>query len=411
LPYHHNSQVTLVFEAYILCKIVLLTGLSKLKFLMRERVLKKTSYSHPLLFGMFALCLMAPAISHAQDATAAGVEAPPRPDPQPPGTAPLLPGLPAGEPTLPGGAVPDFFSANDALAPEPGLSKGASDDFNFEKSQEELDQEVRSEAFNAALQSVLPLRPEEIRTLLEHFDRTQESVEVPVYPSPKPEIAVETISLDPGAPPAVINVAYGNVTTLTILDMTGAPWPIEDISWAGNFEIVESSSSQGSHIIRISPQSEFANGNMSIRLLTLKTPVILSLETSRDKVHYRFDAIIPDYGPMAEAPLIDKGISTVAGDTNIASILQGVIPEKATKLDVSGVDGRTTAYSFSGQTFIRTPLTLLSPAWNSSVTSADGMRVYSIKGSPVLLLSDKGRMVRARVSARENILGDFIDGR
>ncbi len=382
---------------------------------MRERFLKNTSIFHTLVISGFALCLFAPGFSGAQDMAppAAGLAAedPPRPDPQPPGAAPLLPGLPEQAPALPGGGVPDFFGSDGTLAPEPNLNADGNDSFNFEKSDDEKNEEIRTEAFKAALQGVLPLRPEEIRTLLEHFDRTQESVEVPVYAAPKPEIAVETISLDPGSPPAVINVAYGHVTTLNILDMTGSPWPIEDISWAGNFEVVEASTSQGSHIVRISPQSEFASGNMSIRLLTLKTPVILSLETSREKVHYRFDAIIAEYGPMAEAPLIDKGITTVAGDTNIASILQGVIPEKATKLDVSGVDGRTTAYSFSNQTFVRTPLTLLSPAWNSSVASADGMRVYAIKSSPVLLLSDKGRMVRARVSEREDILGDMIDGR
>lgn len=318
--------------------------------------------------------------------------------------APVLPGGPAGGPV-----VPNFFGGDGALAPEPGLEGG--DDFAFEKSEDEINQEVRVQAFDLAIEGILPLRPNEIRTLLERFDRMQESVELPVYPAPKPQVAVETVSLDPGSAPVVVSVSYGHVTTLTILDMTGAPWPIEDISWAGNFEIIETNSGQGSHLVRISPQSEFASGNMSIRLLTLKTPVIISLETSRDIVHYRFDAIIPEYGPMAETPLIEKGITTVAGDTNIAGVLQGVLPGGAKKLDVSGVDSRTTAYSFNGLTYVRTPLTLLSPAWSSSVASADGMRVYSIKEAPVLLLSDKGKMVRARLSMREDVLKDIVHGR
>lgn len=355
-----------------------------------------------LLFGLSAAMLFSGA-AYAQD---------PREGTKP--SALLPPGQiePTPGPTLPGAdsAVPNFFG-EDNLAPEPGLEGAGGENFNFEKSEEELAEEARKQAFDAALQGVLPLRPEEIRTLLEHFDRTQESVELPVYPSPKPEFAVETVSLDPGAPPATVRVAYGHVTTLTILDETGSPWPIEDISWAGNFEVVETSAAQGSHIVRISPQSEFATGNMSIRLLTLKTPVILSLETSRDIVHYRFDAIIPEYGPLAQAPLIEKGITTVAGDGEIASVLQGVMPKGAKKLDVSGVDGRTTAYAFKGQTYVRTPLTLLSPAWSSSVASADGMRVYAIQDAPVLLLSDKGRMVRARLSEREDVIGDIIDGR
>lgn len=328
-------------------------------------------------------------------------------------------------PTAAGGAkettpleIPNFFDDEpshpdngNVLPPAADIEDGSSEggdgkNFDFEKSKAQLEQEARREAYDAALQGLLPLRPEEIRELLEHFDRTQESVETPVYPNPKPEVAVETISLDPGAKPAVVKVAYGNVTTVNILDVSGAPWPIEDISWAGNFEVVEASSGDGSHIIRISPQSEFANGNMSIRLLTLKTPVIIALETSRDIVHYRFDAIIPQYGPMAEVPLIDKGLDIQAGDTDIASVLQGVMPNGGNKLNVTGVDGRTTAYSLNGMTYVRTPLTLLSPSWNSSVSSADGTHVYTIPSAPVLLLSDKGKMVRAHLSKREDILDE-----
>jgi intracellular multiplication protein IcmK len=130
------------------------------------------------------------------------------------------------------------------------------------------------------------------------------------------------------------------------------------------------------------------------------------METSRDIVHYRFDAIIPDYGPLATAPLIEQGISTQAGSRDISSILEGVIPQDAERLTVSGVDGRTSAYKFNDITYIRTPHTMLSPSWSQSVASADGMRVYEIQNAPVLLLSDKGKMVRARLSAREAILDE-----
>lgn len=305
----------------------------------------------------------------------------------------------------------DGLPSASGLPESPGMTLNADDagvpqQYDFEKTAEQLEAEKRSEAFGAALQAILPLKPDEIRQLLEHFDRTQESVEIPVYPSPKPEVAVETISLEPGAKPVVVKLAYGNVTTLNFLDVSGAPWPIKNISWAGNFDMMDSSTGDddGSHIIRITPKSEFAAGNMSISLLTLKTPVIISLETNRDMVHYRFDAVIPEYGPFAKAPIIDPGLSISAGDENISSILRGAAPGSAQKLTVTGADGRTSAYKFNGLTYVRTPLALLSPGWSSSVASADGMRVYAINNAPVLLLSDKGKLIRARLSERENIL-------
>jgi intracellular multiplication protein IcmK len=81
--------------------------------------------------------------------------------------------------------------------------------------------------------------------------------------------------------------------------------------------------------------------------------------------------------------------------------LSGVTPEGADILNVAGADGRTTAYIYNGLTYVRTPLTLLSPAWSGSVSSADGMKVYALDETPVVLLSDKGRMVRAYLTARE----------
>lgn len=152
--------------------------------------------------------------------------------------------------------------------------------------------------------------------------------------------------------------------------------------------------------------SHFARGNIVIRMLTLKTPLTLTLETGRDVVQYRVDARISEYGPFATTPIMQGGKSLVAGTPELTSILDGNAPGGATKLDVSGVDGRTTAYSMGGTTYVRTPLTLLSPAWQSSVSSADGMNVYALTNAPVLLLSDGGEFQRAVLKEKEDLLDE-----
>lgn len=279
-------------------------------------------------------------------------------------------------------------------------------DLDFEKTAEDLEDSFRKQAFDQALKTLLPLKPEEIRTLLEHFDRTVESTELPVHPYPRPELLVQNISLDPGVAPVTVKMAYGYVTTISLLDSSGQPWPIEEMSWVGDFLIQESEVSERTHILRISPESQFAHGNISLRLQGLNAPVIMTFETNRDLVHYRFDAVIPQRGPSAGAPslIVDRGTTLRAGDPEISVALSGVVPEDAQVLDVSGVDGRTTAFVFNGLTYVRTPLTLLSPGWDSSVTSADGTRVYALEETPVILLSDRGRMVRAFLNTREDIL-------
>jgi len=271
----------------------------------------------------------------------------------------------------------------------------------------EIEREIREEAFDAVLTGLFPLEPDQIEQLLRRYNKNEELVVKPVDGMPTPEVSVQTVSLDPGAMPLTVKTSPGHITTLNILDVTGAPWPIQDVSWAGDFEVIEPE--EGGHIIRMTPLSKFAYGNIAIRLLTLKTPVILSIKSDLSSVHYRFDARIPENGPYAQAGLIDNPASASggAGSPMLTSVLDGVAPNGAQKMAVAGVDGRTSAYMVGNKTFVRTPLTLLSPGWQSSVASADGMNVYTIDGSaPVLLLSDNGRLTRAQLSEKKDLFDE-----
>ncbi|OFW89070.1 MAG: hypothetical protein A3B66_03990 [Alphaproteobacteria bacterium RIFCSPHIGHO2_02_FULL_46_13] len=259
---------------------------------------------------------------------------------------------------------------------------------------------IRKDAFGATTDQLMPLKPSEIRRMLELYDETKQASETPVYPSPEPESAFVSASLDPGAKPLIIKTAVGNVTTVSIVDLTGQPWPIQDLTWAGDFQVEQPES--GSHMLRITPTSEFASGNVSMRLLGLNPPVIFSLKAERKTVHVRLDVQIPEVGPNGVLPPMDVPVSTKAGDDFMTSVLVGVVKGKDTEqLRVDGIDGRTTAFGKGGMVYVRTPYTMLSPAWSSSVQSADGTKVYALNFSPVILLSDKGKMVRAYLSHKE----------
>ncbi|HEY8964360.1 MAG TPA: DotH/IcmK family type IV secretion protein [Alphaproteobacteria bacterium] len=269
-----------------------------------------------------------------------------------------------------------------------------------EEERAELEQKARESAFDAALNGMMPMSPEQIRALLDKYKVTREASESRIGGAPKPEITVQTVSLEPGVAPPVIKLSPGHVTSLTMMDMTGQPWPVQDVSWGGNFEII--SPGEGGHVIRISPMGATEVGNLSVMLVGLKTPVTFELETQLDVVQYRFDARIPEYGPLATPPLIEQTVSIQAGtDKVIGQVLDGVPPAGTEKLAVSGVDARTAVYRAGGSMYLRTPLTLLSPGWSASVKSADGMTVYVVNNSPVFLLSDRGKMVRAVVEEQK----------
>ncbi len=259
---------------------------------------------------------------------------------------------------------------------------------------------VNDAVFEEALKSLLPMTPEQIRKLLDAFKESRQAAETPIT-MPVPKVEVVTVSLDPTQVPPVIKTAPGRVSTLIILDSTGSPWPIQDVSWAGKFDVTPPE--EGGHVVRITPQSAHNVGNVSIRLVDLITPITFTLVTGLDEVDYRFDARIPKLGPLAKVPLIENGglKSVVGGDENMVQMLDGTPPGNAEKLKIDGTDGRSSVWRLSGRIYLRTPLTLLSPAWSSSVTSGDGMNVYVLNDTPVILLSDEGRVVRAHIAATE----------
>ncbi len=78
---------------------------------------------------------------------------------------------------------------------------------------------------------------------------------------PVPKVEVDRLS-DPTQVPPVIKTAPGRVSTLIILDLTGSPWPIQDVSWAGKFDVTPPE--EGGHVVRITPQSAHNVGNVSV---------------------------------------------------------------------------------------------------------------------------------------------------
>jgi intracellular multiplication protein IcmK len=298
---------------------------------------------------------------------------------------------------LPGPPAPSELS-NDPVA----LTQAAEEASRRAQRDAEIEQrkmEFNRESFERATSGLFPLSPEQIRDFMRRLETTQESSIAPYDGPPKGEVKVTTVSLDPGVDPPIINVSAGYVTTVAMVDATGEPWPILDVGIGGNFEV--SPTSAGSHVVRITPMTRFGMGNLSVLLKDLPTPVIFRLNAGGPVVHLRYDARIAKNGPNARQSLIGRTKLT-AGDDTIMTLLDNAPPKNAKRIKVSGLDNRTMAWQIDRKIYVRTPLTLLSPAWNASVSSADGMTVYEVGDAPVLLMSENGVMLRAKLMRDQN---------
>jgi intracellular multiplication protein IcmK len=261
------------------------------------------------------------------------------------------------------------------------------------------EQEHIAKSYDKAATGLIPLSPEQIRDFMKRLQQTQNAAQIPYEGPPKGQTRIQTISLDPGVEPPQINLNSGFVTTITMVDVTGEPWPILDVGVGGNFEV--SPTQGGTHVVRIMPLTRVGEGDLSILLKDLPTPVIFRLASGGPNVDMRYDARIAKLGPGAKPQIISRP-RLEAGDETLTMLLENAPPDTAKRLKIAGLDARSKAWAVSDKVYVRTPLTLLSPAWNASIVSGDGTAVYEIGTAPVLLMSDNGAMVRAQILRDED---------
>ena len=133
---------------------------------------------------------------------------------------------------------------------------------------------------------------------------------------------------------------------------------------------------------------------MAVRLEGLNTPVMLTLIPGQKEVDYRVDMRIQGMGPNAQVPVLGDNLPPSANRV-LLHVLDGVPPAGSTRLTVSGGDAR--AWLFKNKMYVRTNLSILSPAWLATMTSADGMHAYEMQKSPVILVTWHGKVMQLKV--------------
>lgn len=270
-----------------------------------------------------------------------------------------------------------------------GNSSGNSDQVLTSNDAEVID----NKAFKDMTKTVYPLTPEQI-VELKQMQQTMEyaKASTPGTP-PKPTATSQFVNLSPGSTPPVIRLAQGFVSSLVFLDSTGAPWPISayDLGDPTAFNIQWDKTS---NTIMIQALKLYNYGNLAVRLKGLNTPVMLTLIPGQKAVDYRVDLRVQGYGPNAKDMPLEEGIPPSASEL-LLHVLDGVPPPGSQRLPVTGGDAR--AWLSNDRMYVRTNLTILSPGWLASMTSADGTHAYEMQKSPVLLVSWHGKVMQLKV--------------
>ena len=252
---------------------------------------------------------------------------------------------------------------------------------------------VENKAFQDMTKSLYPLNNEQIVRLKQIYEDVEYAKASTAGTPPKPTATSQFVNLSPGSTPPVIRLAQGFVSSLVFLDSSGAPWPISayDLGDPSAFNIQWDKTG---NTIMIQAQKLYNYGNLAVRLKGLNTPVMLTLIPGQKAVDYRVDLRIQGYGPNAKSLPMEEGVPPSASEV-LLHVLDGVPPPGSKRLIITGGDAR--AWLANDKMYVRTNLTILSPGWLESMTSADGTHAYEMQKSPVLLVSWHGKVMQLKV--------------
>lgn len=262
----------------------------------------------------------------------------------------------------------------------------------------------------------LPFTEEQIEFLGSWLRHAQEATER--AGNPPAEGRIRRLDVESGSVEIPeISVRWGYATALAFVDLTGAPWPIQEVVVDSEFlpdgSGADAAESPGgvSHMLYLVPQRRFLHGNAAVQLEGHVQPVVLRLLDDGDLVDFRVEVRLAHAGPHADASALVVRRGFHAGDAVLLDLLGGVIPGGAERLAVDGGGYETRAWRHEGDVLMVTDSLVLSPGpWAAERGSGDRW-AYRLPDSPLVLVASDGREVRLTLRPEESavLLGDVLD--
>jgi intracellular multiplication protein IcmK len=230
-----------------------------------------------------------------------------------------------------------------------------------------------------------PGSPAEVKSLVHAVDAFDGAS---TRPAPKFAAGTARVTGAPGAKIPTVYLELTQPTAVTFVDRSGAPWPILVCDASAGF--VANPPPKGSHVQILTPKTTKEHGALVCSLDGHTNPITLLLEAGQGTANPSFIAQVDEMGPHGKPPLYERPRQALAaGDDILQSLLYGVSPEGAVRLKISGGGTDTQAWRYKGSLYIRTPLTLWSPAPLDEIRQTD-VNVYRLDPMPLIRLSDNG---------------------
>jgi intracellular multiplication protein IcmK len=234
--------------------------------------------------------------------------------------------------------------------------------------------DMSKQAFSGVISKQLPMTSEQISALRRAFETSRRAAAAPAGIPARPATSSISVNLSPNAVPPVIRLGGGYISSLVFVDSTGQPWPITAYS-VGDPNSFNIQWNKTSNTLLVQATSFYKRSNLAIILDGLDTPVMLTLLSGQETIDYRVDLRIPGMGPNAT---LARGYLPSPSDPVLLDVL-------------NGVPYPCQAWLLNNKLYLRTPLVVISPAWQSIMTSIDGTHAYELQPASVILALQHGK--------------------
>lgn len=253
-----------------------------------------------------------------------------------------------------------------------------------------------NKAFQAAVNHLLPLTPQQIREFHAHVAASNRAIHE--HKPAKLEARTQPLSLEPGAQIPTVRIAPGYVSDIVIVDDSGAPWPItsEELGDSTAFD-VEHPKIQSGNLLTVSAKGRHRDSNLSVTLKGWPMPVIIHLTTdaavSQSLIALRAD----QQGPNGKPAEIGPPPAQVVGGTLMA-FLDDTPPANAQYHTLHGAGAaRAQVWEYKKHLYLRTPLAPIWPAWDNVARGIGNMHVYRMPIVDQIQLSVGGEVKTLQV--------------
>lgn len=243
---------------------------------------------------------------------------------------------------------------------------------------------------------------------IEYKERKLEEERIIVAPIKDPEISFRKIFIDTSKKQnnEVIYLSPNYVTTLQFLDKNGGLWPIQNYTLALGKNIIDKDLNSSSLVL--APKDiKFGRGNLVVLLKGSNVPIIMTVEISPDKIDYRVEVSMNNYGPNSQ-PIIyntnskqDMSFMATFVVEDLYSMLDGLTPSDNYIKRKTSLPEDVEVWVRDKVMYVRTKDILISPNLIPSdynkMQSPDNTYLYTVPYLNVIVLSRHGQINQVKI--------------